>query len=289
MDHSTEIAELKEEMKRHLLEAVEELKAEGKSEEESVYIAIRRFGDTRHLNKDLQEVFEVQKKFAKWIFRVAMLAVTVWFLVTAAYFILSTYNTNIREQAMNDRQLMERIHKELVQTSTITPRIKKELQQLVNENKKRIHHAAIFKTKDFEANTHPVKEARYIYPENAKDFPNGAGHLMMDHPIHGFNGKGELLDKHGNPIDNLWIVEIVEYPYRDLSKYIAPLVPVGFGSFLVYWVLFAIWAIISAYHRKQLTSAWIFAFCLFHVFAYIFYRSMLKKKILSPLTADNRA
>jgi cytochrome c-type biogenesis protein CcmH/NrfF len=39
-----EIQELKAEMKNHLLEAVDELKKEGKSEQEAIDIAIDRFG-----------------------------------------------------------------------------------------------------------------------------------------------------------------------------------------------------------------------------------------------------
>jgi hypothetical protein len=44
MDHSPEVEELKGEMRQHLIEAVEELRREGKSEQESIYIAISRFG-----------------------------------------------------------------------------------------------------------------------------------------------------------------------------------------------------------------------------------------------------
>lgn len=40
-----EIHELKAEMKNHLLEAVYELKAEGKTEQQAITMAIKRFGE----------------------------------------------------------------------------------------------------------------------------------------------------------------------------------------------------------------------------------------------------
>jgi len=48
-----EIADSKSEMKNHLLESVRELQAEGKSEQESVRIAIDRFGDPYEINREL--------------------------------------------------------------------------------------------------------------------------------------------------------------------------------------------------------------------------------------------
>ena len=44
-----EIQELKAEMKGHLLEAVHELKKEGKSEQEAINIAIERFGGEKEM------------------------------------------------------------------------------------------------------------------------------------------------------------------------------------------------------------------------------------------------
>lgn len=44
-----EIDELKVEMKSHLLEAVHELKSEGKSEQEAIELAIERFGGEQEM------------------------------------------------------------------------------------------------------------------------------------------------------------------------------------------------------------------------------------------------
>lgn len=65
VEETKEVKELKEEMRQHLLDAVEGLKAEGKTEEESVYIAIGRFGEIPHLSTNIQMVFDDQKRFTK--------------------------------------------------------------------------------------------------------------------------------------------------------------------------------------------------------------------------------
>lgn len=55
---SKENKEFKEAMKEHLKESVEELKLEGYSEEESIKIALERFGDVKEIRGDLETVVE---------------------------------------------------------------------------------------------------------------------------------------------------------------------------------------------------------------------------------------
>lgn len=52
-----EIKDFKEEMKAHLIETVNELKNEGKTEEESLKIAYERFGDSKAINNGLFKLF----------------------------------------------------------------------------------------------------------------------------------------------------------------------------------------------------------------------------------------
>lgn len=68
-----EIEDLRQEMRSHLLEAVEELKAKGKTEEEAISIAIDNFGGKNQLVKGLSEFFKVQKKFSNYVFSFALI------------------------------------------------------------------------------------------------------------------------------------------------------------------------------------------------------------------------
>ncbi|RXI49392.1 hypothetical protein DP130_04885 [Clostridium tetani] len=56
-----EINITKQEMKNHLLQIIEELKLEGKSEEESIDIAISRFGNTNQIRNELKKIMESRK------------------------------------------------------------------------------------------------------------------------------------------------------------------------------------------------------------------------------------
>jgi cytochrome c-type biogenesis protein CcmH/NrfF len=61
-----EIVDFKEEMKDHLLESVHELQAEGKSPQESIQIAIERFGDPSQINRELPKILMVShRRFSK--------------------------------------------------------------------------------------------------------------------------------------------------------------------------------------------------------------------------------
>jgi len=56
-----EISDFKEEMKSHLIETVNELKSEGKTEEESLEIAFKRFGDSGVITNGLFKLFHRQR------------------------------------------------------------------------------------------------------------------------------------------------------------------------------------------------------------------------------------
>src|SRR6478609_11486652 len=67
-----EINELKAEMTNHLLEAVHELKAQGKTEQQAITIAIQRFGEEKEMRAVIGQLFEIQKIFAKRVLYIAI-------------------------------------------------------------------------------------------------------------------------------------------------------------------------------------------------------------------------
>lgn len=67
--NGTEAQESKEEMKVHILEVVNELKQDGKTEQEALKIALKRFGDQDLLNGGVWFLFNNQKKFSRSIFK----------------------------------------------------------------------------------------------------------------------------------------------------------------------------------------------------------------------------
>jgi nitrogen fixation-related uncharacterized protein len=97
-----EAEELKEEMKLHLLEAVEELKAEGKSEEEAVSIALERFGDEKQITKGLFSLFKTHNNLIKNLFRISMIS-----LVLSIVILLGLFWTE--QNSKNKYQRLEQI------------------------------------------------------------------------------------------------------------------------------------------------------------------------------------
>lgn len=76
-----EAEELKQEMRSHLLEAVSELKAEGKSEKEAIDIAISRFGDEKQITSGLFSLFETRNEAIRNLFRISMLTLVLGLIV----------------------------------------------------------------------------------------------------------------------------------------------------------------------------------------------------------------
>src|SRR6476646_3039740 len=90
-----EIQELKTEMKSHLLEAVHELKAEGKTEQEAIETAIERFGGEKEIRSVIGQLFKTQKTFAK---RVLYIAIVFLVLSLSAFgFLWQSQESNARE------------------------------------------------------------------------------------------------------------------------------------------------------------------------------------------------
>jgi hypothetical protein len=73
-----EIEDLKEEMKNHLLESVHELEVEGKSPQESVRIAIERFGDPGQIGRELPEILMLsRRRFSKLLLAIGCIALVI--------------------------------------------------------------------------------------------------------------------------------------------------------------------------------------------------------------------
>ncbi|MGL5380615.1 permease prefix domain 1-containing protein [Clostridium sp.] len=81
MDNSKEALELKEEMRQHLLDSVEELKNDGLDEATAIKMAINRFGDNDSLRKDLNSFLNSHKKLSKKIRRYSIIGIIIGIVV----------------------------------------------------------------------------------------------------------------------------------------------------------------------------------------------------------------
>ena len=97
---SKETEDLKQEMRNHLIQSVNELQQNGITEEESIRIAIERFGEVFQIRNELNHVLKFQKLFAQKtrMSSLILLAISAMLLVTA--FILNQDYTE-RIKSMN--------------------------------------------------------------------------------------------------------------------------------------------------------------------------------------------
>ena len=92
-----EINIMKQEMKSHLLQSIIELQQEGRSEEESINIAISRFGEVNQIKNELREIYSFHKRFSKNILIVALI---VLFIGTVSL-ITKSFGNKLTEMTMD--------------------------------------------------------------------------------------------------------------------------------------------------------------------------------------------
>jgi hypothetical protein len=111
-----EAKELKEEMRSHLLEAVADLKEEGKSEREAIIIAISRFGDGEQITKGLFSLFKAHNQVVKNLFRTAiislMIGLGIFIALIVRDLVISNEQLNVQEALsiidnLNGKELSE--------------------------------------------------------------------------------------------------------------------------------------------------------------------------------------
>ncbi|MDC3424502.1 permease prefix domain 1-containing protein [Aquibacillus sp. 3ASR75-11] len=219
-----EIKELKVEMRSHLLEIVEELKAEGKSESKAVQIALNRFGDEAQLSHGLMEFFEAQKLFAKKLLRFSIGVCIVGIIGLGWLVILNQMEQNER------KDLISNIAAQLNEDTEFSTAEEDEVLKQVNyfSDSLKILHLSIYYSEDGMEEAFPAKveNAEYVF-----------------HNISPVNN--ELVPTKGYALNDKWFMQIQFDDNR--NNYIAL---ITLGIFIVFGVLIIIWSILNTYIKK---------------------------------------
>jgi cytochrome c-type biogenesis protein CcmH/NrfF len=245
-----EIKELKAEMKSHLLEAVHELKSEGKSEEEAINIAIERFGGEKEMRSVVGQLFKAQKTFAKWVL---YLAVTILVLSSTVFgFIWVSEQENANINSIVGTQIADVLEGK----EDISANMDNEIIRLV-ESTDHISKVEIFNVRDVKKESESYASI-FEYVENAK--PNYQYERALWSP------EWLLVDffPHGSG-DSEWYVGMET---KHIGSFMTLVLFVGVA---VYAALFTIWATINAYHHRRLNVGWIITFALLNVVGYLIY------------------
>ncbi|MBY0099418.1 permease prefix domain 1-containing protein [Mesobacillus maritimus] len=253
-----EIQELKAEMKNHLLEAVHELKNEGKTEQEAIKIAIERFGGEQEMRSVVGQLFKAQKTFAKRVLYIAFTFLICSFIAWGVIWGNELKNanensaiiTNILSIVKNKEVISEDMKEEIEALVQDTDHISKV--EIINAGEGGVTWEDIDNYFDY------VREAKPTYQYERELW--SPEWLLVDYFTYGF---GED--------DNEWFVNI---EHRNFDTLVPLSLYIGFA---VYATLFTIWAIINAYHHRRLNTGWVIAFALFNVIGYLVYFLVGKK------------
>ncbi|MDQ0159486.1 permease prefix domain 1-containing protein [Alkalibacillus salilacus] len=221
-----EIKELKEEMRSHLLELVEEIKADGKSEKEAVQIALDRFGNQTELSNGLMEFFEGQQLFAKKLLRFSI-SVFIIGLIALSWVAITSPDANKERIELSDR-IAKQINDDAELSLEEKDQIKKQISSF--NGKSEIIHLSIYYSEEgieeaFPAN---VQDAEYVY-------------LGME------PASSEEVVTKGYPLNDTWFVQMQQNEKKSYWQYLIP-----FTLFIVFGVLITIWLLLNSYIKKYI-------------------------------------
>lgn len=252
-----EIEELKAEMKNHLLEAVHELKLEGKSEQEAIEIAINRFGGENEIRSVVRQLFKAQKVFAKWVLYLAMICL----ITTVSVFGSISF---IEEQNADENSIVAtNIMDVLAGKGTISKDMEEEIKGFVQETDQ------ISKVEIYNVSTVDNSNLLFDYVRDAK--PDYRYEQKVWNP----KWLQANFFPYGNGDGKRWYVEMETRHIGSLMSIIL------FSGMAVYVTLFTIWATVNAFHHRRLNVGWIIVFGLFNVFGYLLYYLLGKRKLAS--------
>ncbi|MGU3472169.1 permease prefix domain 1-containing protein [Paenibacillus sp. D51F] len=255
-----ELKELKAEMRSHLLEAVHELKKEGKSEQEAVQLAIERFGGEQELRSEISELYYRQKLFAKGVL---LAAFTV--LIVSIFSFQFLYQRDYLTSHDFPHKFNEKIVDSLKDHESITEEVRKEVESIIQSNK-RVHNVEIYYTGGLDGNPLEGKEL-FNYLDNAK--PVYSYSEEVDSPKWLWAG----YNRGGNGMGN-WFVYTSAFGYYVISILILVL------GIALYWALFTIWAIIFAFHTTRKASVlWTLIFLFFNIIGFAVFLLTNKKRL----------
>lgn len=209
-----EVQELKTEMKSHLIEAVHELKLEGKSEQEAVEIAIKRFGKENELRSVISELFKTQRVFGKILLYIGI--VILLLSSTALGYFLYIGNERTSEQSEIAYEIGEIVEGDPELSQETEEKIEKLLNDATYIKKMNVYLNGDRNNPVYELNRHTNQTFSFAY----SDLHYGSG-------------------------DRNSFVEIKILDYRDIG-----FLSIFFGV-TCFSVLLIIWAIINIYHKRR--------------------------------------
>lgn len=265
MDESSdEVQVLKQEMKNHLLQTVNDLKAEGKNEEESVEIAIRRFGESGQIEMELSKVFKIQNRFAKVLLKFAIIFFALFLTAYLSSVILYkiNYKISVGPSAAFNASIQSKligIESKLQSNGTIA---KEDISNLFKQCSNHVKYIAVIPDSSGQNLLSDDINNGFVYPTGISK-----NYLMNDLTI----GSSQSIEI----ANSKWSIAYGVYGFGSTSPiiYYIPLIKtISLLCFTGYWLFFGLWGVINAYNSNRFSISWIILFFTLNILALLFFK-----------------
>jgi hypothetical protein len=257
---SKETEDLRQEMKDHLMQTVKELQQNGVTEEESIRIAIERFGEEFQIRTELNQVLKFQKLFAQktLIASLILLAMSAILLITAFF----VHQGSLKRYRAMDSQ-MNLVEKKLVNEGidSVDTYLRELFKDEMNNQLTYVAIKELPQNFDYSKSNEVFPgEIRYTYPEKIKDeyYGNRFGHEVVSNDINYFLETGVKTSANTDS-GSLYV---------GLSILI----------FSICWVLWIIWSIINVYRYGKLNTNWCILLILTGILGYFIFSTSVNPK-----------
>lgn len=255
--------EFKEEIRTHLVETVKELQTQGKSEEESVDIAIKRFGEEKQLNIEFRKVFKFQKKFKKALVFISMVFLIMSVIFFVALTVVDGQNRSDFDGMQHD--FMNQVGSKITAGDIISS---EDIGEIFNKYKRGFRYIYIRQINNdiYDYNENSKDKVEYLYPANIskKELDKQAYFTY------------EITSEKDNTI---WEARIAYNSEVIFTPVINVFLVISIICFIIYWILFGIWGIIDAFHMNRLNVIWGILFFALNIIAYLLFIVKGKRKV----------
>lgn len=260
--NQTDYIDIREEMKSHLIDQISAYKEKGYNEEESIKLAIKNFGNAKFLGNELKPFFEFRNLFAGKI----LITAIVFLLLSLILFFLPLIKyeyTNVQKQLEFETKVNSILEANNSQTQ-LSVETKKALSELADN--RNFISLAVFTNGIHSRDWDNPKELNPIF-----QYPN------KYNPLYILNNYNNSLYETGGTIREFKTSKSTfSVGYMESRFKYSLLYPLSYGIFLVYWILFGIWASIKSYSEDRLNKKWFLAFLCLNVLGYLIYYKVRK-------------
>ncbi|MDP4146691.1 MAG: hypothetical protein Q8936_19805 [Bacillota bacterium] len=265
-----EISSWKEETRSQLLQIIKELQMEGKSEKESLYLAIERFGNIKKERKRVFKEFNISENITKGILITALMFAIMGIMSIVMLWYGGNYvGTKYSHDYTADLAMIskEAIEKDQGVADVKINKIFNQYMVKLKQDGEQLNYMYIYKfPKDYDIhsfNNNDNSKAQYTY------FNNRISDMSFD-----FSSK--LIT--ASTKDNIWLIKI-EYTQLNKADKLGSIVGMfrmisvfSTIAFVLYWLLFGVWAAIKAHQARRLHLMWTIAFFTVNIPAYILFK-----------------